>query len=436
NQSESDSRFMEERAKNLNTLRDWLWYGIGLNIILAAGICLAFSIDFVRRIKHLTENSLRLSKGRQLLPALAGSDEIAQLDGLFHRVGTIFRQSFERETSMFDSAADLIVCLDNTGKIERINRVFSESLSYDPNTSVGTEIYNYILQEDREQMRSFLDTAKKGGPSEDIELRMLTSAGEILDYQWAVHWEPGYDSFYCVAHDTTERNRLEQAKQDFVAMLSHDLRSPLTALSITIDLVTQGASQKLPDKCIELFKLSEKSVARLITLISELLDLEKMEAGEMEIVINAVPISRIVSASIEALEATASAKGVKLISVTTDDLVAVDEQRLSRALINLVSNAIKYSSKDSEVRIEAKKVQAMVEVRVTDFGPGIQPHYLRQIFDRYKQIEDSQNIHQQGTGLGLSIFKAILDAHGGITGVESTVGKGSTFWFRVKGCDS
>lgn len=417
----------------LGDLKTWIFWGVLTSFAIAGGATFVFSTSFINRIMHLRENSLRLSRGAELLPSLKGSDEIAELDRVFHRVATIFSESFEREKAMFDSAADLICCLNGEGEIVRVNSTFQEALGYRAEETLNSKVSEYIAPVDRQKFLEFLDSLKNDkGKSRELEVQIVSRNGVIFDYSWSVRWESSRRSYYCVAHDTTQRKQLEQAKQDFVAMLSHDLRSPLTSLAMTIELVTVGALQKMPDKCVELFRLADKSVVRLVSLINELLDLEKLEAGEMDIALSVVPLERIVGTSMDSLRVTADAKGVSLVCQPSGDYVQADEQRVVRVMINLLANAIKYSNQGSKVEVSFEKAGGFVEVRVTDHGSGIPKEFLVQVFQRYKQVKDGKDIHKQGSGLGLSICKAIVEAHGGNIGVESTLGLGSTFWFTLK----
>ncbi|MDZ4835045.1 MAG: ATP-binding protein [Candidatus Melainabacteria bacterium] len=436
-QTRADNHFIKERGALLDSLKTWTIAGLLASILLSAGATFAFSRGFVKRIKHLKENSLKLSHGEALLPSLKGTDEIAELDKVFHGVATAFRDSYQRELAMFDSAADLIFCLNHSGEIERVNQVLTDSLGHDAESAIGADIRSFVLEDDRESINNFLEKVKSNkGQRLETEVRMISSDADPFDYQWSARWEPSRKTFYCVAHDVTERKRLEQAKQDFVAMLSHDLRSPLAALAITIEMVVEGAVQKMPDKCVNVFAMAQKSVERLVNLINELLDLEKLEAGEMEITPSVVPVNRVFQTAMDSLRMSAAEQGVELEAIDHELSVRADEERIVRVLINLLSNAIKYSRSGDKVTLMADRIQNDgIEISVIDQGPGIPPDKLDNIFERYKQVQDAEKIHKQGSGLGLSICKAIVEAHGGTIGVVSRLGAGSTFWFKLPEVD-
>lgn len=421
-----ENRFVRERDL-------WTIIGVLATILLSAGTTFAFSRGFVTRIKHLKENSLRLARGEALLPSLKGTDEIAELDSVFHNVASSFSESYKRELAMFDSAADLIFCLNSAGQIERVNQILRSTLGYDPEAAINSDIRSYIDPADIAQVDNFLEAVKSNkGKRQAIEVHMISSEGESFQYQWSVRWEPSHRTFYCVAHDITERKRMEQAKQEFVAMLSHDLRTPLTSLGLTIEMVVDGSVQKMPERCVNVFSMAQRSIARLVNLISELLDLEKLEAGEMEVSPSVVPIASLFESALDSLRMSASERGIELESVDNGLTVSADQERVVRVLINLLSNAIKYSKSGDKVVLSAEHTQTgFIEITVTDEGPGIPHDKLQNIFERYKQVQDAEKIHKQGSGLGLSICKAIVEAHGGTIGVKSILGSGSQFWFRL-----
>ncbi len=434
--SDRAGKLLTDRNQVNADLNAWILTGVLLSIVVAAGVTIGFSTNFVKRIRHLKKNSHRLAAGQELLPSLCGSDELAELDNVFYRVATLFRESFTREKEMFDNAADIICCLNEKGEIERINGRFEETLGHKEADTIGHAISEFVHEGDRQSVVDFLqdvriDAEQKG----QLELRLDSVDGTVREYVLSVRWENSRRTHYCVFHDTTERKRMEQAKQDFVAMLSHDLRSPLSAVSITLDIAIDGKLEVLPENCREVLTLASRSTNRLVSLINEFLDLEKLEAGEMEVALAAVPLTRIVTTSIDAIQALANQKGVAIEYRPSDAVVIADEQRMSRVLINFLSNAINVSEKGTTVLIKAQETGGYTEVEVTDQGPGIPEEELDRLFDRYKQVINPAQNKRTGSGLGLTICKAIVKAHGGEVGVRSKVGVGSTFWFLIKSAD-
>jgi signal transduction histidine kinase len=235
--------------------------------------------------------------------------------------------------------------------------------------------------------------------------------------------------FHDMADALAEAARL---KQEFVQMVSHDLRTPLTSIQGFLELLHQGAYGELPTKASQRTDIAMRSINRLILLINDLLDMEKMEAGKLEMTFQQTALDPVVQRTIEAVKNFAEQHEVDLRNEAPVDLeVFADGDRLVQVGVNLVSNAIKFSPKSGVVTISAEPMADFVIVRVSDQGPGIPPQYVDAIFERFRQLPANEGEKKGGTGLGLAICKAIVEQHGGKIGVDTTEGKGSTFWFLV-----
>jgi signal transduction histidine kinase len=219
----------------------------------------------------------------------------------------------------------------------------------------------------------------------------------------------------------------EEVKQEFVSMITHDLRSPLAALQSTLAVALKGTYGELNETGANRLHRAEKSLERLILLINELLDLDKLEAGGLQMKISAVPIQPLLEEAAAIVKALAEEKMVKVEIESGKQIVAADRERLLQVVVNLLGNAIKFAPHGSDVRLNTRSLEGFVEVRVIDHGPGIKWEDQPAIFERFKQL--SQNSGQPGgTGLGLAICRALVLAQGGKIGVESEEHQGSQFW--------
>jgi signal transduction histidine kinase len=231
-----------------------------------------------------------------------------------------------------------------------------------------------------------------------------------------------------------ELKELEQFKQQLIGIVSHELKTPLSAMQVNIALMAGGITGELPPKAQQKVKILDSNVNRLIRLINDLLDIDKLEAGKFELVIKPNSVQRILESAIESVRAFAEERKVEIdcVELSEDLRVEADMDRIVQVVVNLLSNAVKYSPEGSRVRIEALGIEDIVEVRVTDLGRGIPETHISRIFDRFQQVESSDAKEKGGTGLGLAICKAIIEQHGGTINVHSTFGKGSVFFFRLK----
>jgi signal transduction histidine kinase len=242
-----------------------------------------------------------------------------------------------------------------------------------------------------------------------------------------------------VNHMCEELGRLYQQldaaskhKSQFLANMSHELRTPLNAILGYTELMQDGLYGELPTKAREILQRVDKNGKHLLGLINAVLDLSKIEAGQLALNIEDYSIKDIVQTVVSATESLAAAKNLPLKVEVSDNLPSGhgDERRISQVLLNLVGNAIKFTD-EGEVRIAAKANSGRFSVSVSDTGPGIPDAEQARVFDEFHQVDSSNTKKEGGTGLGLAIAKRIVELHGGRIWVESEVGKGSTFQFEL-----
>lgn len=223
----------------------------------------------------------------------------------------------------------------------------------------------------------------------------------------------------------------QKVRQAFVAMISHELRTPLASVKAYLQLLNMDGYGEIPAQAKDSGLKAERSIQRLIGLINDLLDMEKLAAGKMSLEPQPFYLEDIIERSVEAVAPMAAQLGVAIeVKETNAELVA-DPDRVVQVLINLISNAVKFSPKGQAVSVESIESSNYIEVRVTDRGRGVPEKYRDIIFERFKQVEASDATKKGGTGLGLPICKAIIEQHDGQIGVDSQDGQGSTFWFRL-----
>lgn len=236
-------------------------------------------------------------------------------------------------------------------------------------------------------------------------------------------------SFHSMAQTVRE---VERAKQEFVAMLSHDLRTPLSNVLITLDLLLSMPNSSASKAERQRIEAAMESLEQVLTLVTALLHMEKFEAGLMNIDAQDEWTNKVVQSAMSNVGEVAERNQVSVIYTTeTDYLLRVDADKIVRVLVNLISNAIKFSPPKSTITISTEPHPDSVTFRVKDQGRGIPKSEQSGVFDRYKQVLKSDEKRESGTGLGLAICKAIVESHGGAIGVESEEGQGACFWFTV-----
>ena len=221
-------------------------------------------------------------------------------------------------------------------------------------------------------------------------------------------------------------------KSQFLANMSHELRTPLNAILGYTELIQDHIYGAVPDKVREVLERLEKSGRHLLGLINDVLDLSKIEAGQLTLTLTDYSLKQVIQTVVLAVEALAAEKALALKVALPPDLPPGrgDERRLTQVLLNLVGNAIKFTEA-GEVRVEVRVADGAFRVAVADTGPGIAAADQQKIFEEFQQADTSSTRKKGGTGLGLSIAKRIIELHGGQIGVESSLGQGATFWFTL-----
>ncbi|BDD03812.1 sensor histidine kinase [Aureibacter tunicatorum] len=230
-----------------------------------------------------------------------------------------------------------------------------------------------------------------------------------------------------------ELKKLEAFRREFLADVSHELKTPIFAAQGFIYTLLDGAVEDETVR-VKFLKRAGKSLDGLANLVQNLLSISRMESGDIQLEFEDFDIYKLTQEIYEQFEAKAEKKQIKLIfSEEIPDKVVVfaDRQRIMQVLMNLISNAMKYTESPSEVEVDFKVGEKEVTIYVKDTGLGIPPEDLKRIFERFYRVEKSRSKDKGGTGLGLAIVRHILQAHGNTVSVVSTVGKGSTFSFKL-----
>lgn len=411
-----------------------------VNAVLAVGTTLFFMQGIVNRLSVVTDNSVRFGKGQALNPPLEGSDEIAALDGVLHEtirqrtvMESLLKESESRTRSLIENMPVGVVTTDEEGIIESTNPRIEQMFDYSFDELLGDHaIALFNLPEDMDKQQ-FIELMFKKSLGKIVKLQSRRKDGQLFPVELTVNEFDSVDGkrFLAMIQDITEREEAERFKQELIAMVSHDLRSPLTSVQGVVTLLARGMYGQLNETGEQRVRTAEKSIARLLHLIDDLLDLERMQAGKLNLNQEIVPLSSIFDRSIELVYDFGQQSQI-IFSVNESNLeVFADEDRLVQVVVNLLSNAIKFSPRGSTIVIEAREIaDEQVIVEVSDNGPGIDSSHLDAVFDRFGQVHTGNSQHK-GTGLGLAICKAIVEGHAGTIGVTSELGKGSTFWFTL-----
>lgn len=304
-------------------------------------------------------------------------------------------------------------------RIELMNTLAQQLLEYEPRELKGQKI-EFVFPE-----------LERLEPAPDpIRTMARKKSGEKIPVEiYLNEWER--DLVFAHLLDVTERHRLERLRQDFLAMVSHDLRSPLSSLRLFLQMISRGQFCEVSGLFAKQILRAESSIELMVSLVNDLLDSEQLDSGDFQLEIGSTSTGTIVDKAIDASQGAASTYNVNLAKEINNDLLQADEDRIVRVIVNLVGNAIKFSPTGGTVTVYAGIEGTQVMFRVEDQGPGVPEHLQSAIFERYKQLDQAKETKRRGVGLGLSICKAIVEKHKGKIWVESDPGKGSTFCFSI-----
>lgn len=335
--------------------------------------------------------------------------------------------------SIVDHMLGGLIITDPRGVIESVNPAAERIFGWSREELVGRHLATLMPQDAAANAEEFLQSAYQKAIGQVSEWVGRRKDGQHFPFELSLfEFEtPEGKHFGGNIRDITERREVERLKMEFVSSVSHELRTPLTSIRGSLGLLRSGALGMLPADAEDLVAVAERNVIRLIGLINDILDLERLKDGRIELHVATAPAEGIIARAVESVHAFASQQGIALTTRPSDLVVRVDADRVVQVLVNLVSNAVKFSPRGRDVTVSAAAVGDLAEFRVADRGRGIPPALRSAIFERYRQVEASDAREKGGTGLGLAICKAIIEQHGGSIGVKSEEGVGSTFWFRV-----
>lgn len=426
--------------------------GTLVNIIIGMTFARFFGQAISSRLTVLADNSYRLAKGLELNPPIPGDDEINELDQSFRKMSDELKAaqeeqkaltaaavaSEERTRSVIENMPIGIVIIDAENRIESLNPQAEQMFGAETQKLFGHPLSEILPGHQTQEVSKTTNEIRKGAAQSVVALGADTEArrvnGEAFPAELHVSKFSTQDGkhFLVTIQDVTERHEMEKLKREFVSMVSHDLRTPLTAVQGTLDLLEEDAYGELTEQGHKRVKVANESVDRLINLINDLLDIEKMEAGKMRLESKPTSLIRILTNSIESVRAFAERQDVSLeLKLDEDFMVLADRDRVIQVVVNLLSNAVKFSPAAAFVSVCAEKDGQRALVRVIDRGRGIPKEHVDFLFQRFNQVKAADGARKKGTGLGLAICKAIVESHNGKIAVRSEEGKGSEFYFTL-----
>ncbi|MCA9648492.1 MAG: PAS domain-containing protein [Myxococcales bacterium] len=337
----------------------------------------------------------------------------------------------ERFETVLETMGQAVIGLDAEQRFTTVNRA-ARSLLELPETVEGRPLLDFVRVP---ALRELVDRVA-GGSAASSEFDYGMSPRRRIQAHATASRHGG--GTVIVMHDVTELRRLETVRKDFIANVSHELRTPVAVIQANAETLLAGAIHDTERAPVFLEALA-RHADRLGRLVADLLDISRIEAGRYQLEIGPMDLVEVVDRTLAGLAMQAEQRGTTLVSRLQGELwVASDDKALEQVLVNLVSNAIKYTQDGGHVEVDAKVVErtasgepARLRVEVCDDGPGIDPRHHQRVFERFYRVDSGRAREMGGTGLGLAIVKHLIEAMGGRVGVDARRPRGSIFWFTM-----
>jgi NtrC-family two-component system sensor histidine kinase KinB len=438
------------KAAEVSKRAFWSVFTIGsISVAVGLGFSLLLAALFVKPVHQIIKATQKISEGDYDVQVKSKSrDEIGIMANDFNvmvkklkayrdlNFKQILSEKHKSET-IIRSIDDGLIVLNSELKIEDVNPTAAKIFDKTPDEIKGhhlleiikdDKIYNYLKQAFESQ-----NLIQPEDP--DANILTVDKGQSQQHYLFSItpvtSGEKAVISMVLLLRNITRLKELDRLKSEFVMAASHELKTPLTSIGMSISLLKEKLMGKLDSKESELLNAADEEVQRLKALVNDLLDISRIEAGKMPIDFDSVSVELILEKAVSFLKKQADEKKIKLSYNIPGDLPAIkaDINKITWVLTNLISNSLRYTDADGYIRLSAERAGSQIHISVVDNGAGIPYEYQSRIFDKFVQVKTEKALG--GSGLGLAICREIVRAHGGTIWVDSQPGKGSTFTFTV-----
>ncbi len=433
-------------AERMNTVMGTAVIGV---LLLGLFLSITFTRRLLRPLAELSQATRRIGEGDFTARAeVRGSDELAQLASDFNAMASHlseYRNSSLGELlqvqqaaqAAIDSLPDPVVVFGVAGDVRNVNRAAEtllglvlESDTTDPLKAVDISVRTVL-----ERLRSHVLGGKGPYTPKGFEeaIRVSSSEGDRFLLPRAIpvyEAQRGIVGATVILQDVTRLRRFDELKNDMVATVAHEFRTPLTSLRMAIHLCLEQAVGPVTEKQADLLYAAREDCERLQAMVDDLLDLSRIETGRVEMRKRPTSTATLMETALEKHRVLSEEREIQLVvtPLPVDEEVFADPERVALVLSNLVSNALRHTPAGGQITLRAQPTNGWVRFEVTDTGAGIAEEYQPRLFEKFYRVPGTP---VDGAGLGLFIAKEIVEGHGGEIGVKSEEGRGSTFWFTL-----
>ncbi len=428
----------------------WTFTSLGAVLALAMALVGMLAAYFVSRpLKGLMGAARQIAAGKLDVASLARSGRGTDIGELGEALRIMQEAVETRDASLRKSEAHLQAIVDNTidglitidrrGIILRYNRGCEDIFGYTIDQAIGKNVSILMPRKEAAEHDGYLERYARTGQARFIgvqrEVKGRHKDGRPIDLEVAIaEIKVGDDVLFSgIVRNITERKKIERIKSEFVSTVTHELRTPLTSIMGSLGLLRSGALGAVSEKSLRMINLAHDNGARLVNLINDILDIDKIEAGHLVLKQVSSNLKALIEQAADLNAACAEQHGatIRMDSIPDDIVVDTDPDQFQQVIGNLLSNATKFSPRGGQVTISTTMKGQMVHICIADHGPGIPVAFRDHVFQKFAQADSSDTRQKGGTGLGLSIAKAIIERLGGSIGFETQSGIGTTFHFDL-----
>jgi PAS domain S-box-containing protein len=367
--------------------------------------------------------SLATSPESALHPRTKGNDEIGRLDDEFRTFTQALKEAWQKDKEIFANLPLALLACSSDGVIEFINPKASDVLKCEPKDLLGRSIFNL---DPSEKLKS-LWYEWHPLASNRLTVQRQDQSELPVEISLAAYENKGQKKFLVALMDVSAREELERFRQQLVSMVSHDLKTPLTAIGLLTNRLETHIQQEQSDRALATINSLKEELSRLYRLTTDILDLSKIQTTQIRASMSNVSVAKLIESALNSIIWLADERdvGIMVLPCPTGLTVTTDNDRVIQILVNFMSNAIKFSPEGSQIVIESTVDHDSLRIAVRDQGRGIEKHQLETVFEPFKQLQPADKYI--GTGLGLSICKLLADSLNARIEVESDAGSGSCF---------
>ena len=442
-----------DRARNIARRAIWSMVVIGVLVVVAGlGFSLFLSARLTRPLRQIMQAAQQVAERNYDVEIRTGSsDELGLLAEEFNAMVRKLKAFHnldikqivaekQKSEAIIRSIDDGIIVVDAEFKVTDLNPTAEHALRIEVGKAQGKHFLEVVKNEQLfEYVKQSLESGRVPFVEEGKDVFALERGRERSYYQFSVtpvHTRTdSMPGVVLLLRNVTKLRELDRLKSEFIMTASHELRTPLASIGMSIGLLLENAMAKLNEREQQLLAAAQEEVHRLKSLVNDLLDLSKIEAGKIDIEFELTPVVLLFEKAVAVLKSQADQESVELTFAVQQGLppVNADANKITWVLTNLISNALRYTGNAGHIRLLAEKIGPHLHISVSDDGAGIPYEYQSKIFDKFVRVESPKSAG--GSGLGLTICKEIVRAHGGRIWVDSVPGEGSTFTFTLPMAD-